>query len=171
MTLVTPSAAPAFAGINHLALTVRDLAVSERFYTEVLGFVAVLDVGHTRVCLHPGTGFTIGLLCPPGATGEVFSELRTGLDHLGLAAGDRDELVAWERRLDAAGVPHSPIADLPLGHHLNFRDPDGIALELHAPTEAYAAALAELASRPFSAAEIRAAATQMLGADVVAQRP
>ena len=169
MAHVTPSTTPAFAGINHVALTVRDLDVSERFYTEVLGFVVVLDVGHTRVCLDKGTGFTIALLSPPEASGEAFSELRTGLDHLGLAAGSRDELVAWQRRLEAAGVPHSPIQDMPLGHHLNFRDPDGIALELQAPNGTYAAALAELASRPFSDEEVRAAAVELLGPEMVAQ--
>ena len=51
-----------FAGVSHVALTVTDLDVSQRFYTEVLDFVAVMDVGYGRICMHPGTGFTLGLL-------------------------------------------------------------------------------------------------------------
>ena len=34
-----------FAGVDHVAFTVTDLDVSERFYTELFGFVVVMDVG------------------------------------------------------------------------------------------------------------------------------
>ena len=45
-----------FAGVSHLAFTVTDLDASQRFYTEVLDFVVVVDVGYGRTCMHPGTG-------------------------------------------------------------------------------------------------------------------
>ena len=125
---------PTFAGVNHVALTVTDLDVSERFYTDVLGFRRVLDIGYGRLLLHQATGFVIGLLKHPDAAGGPFSELTTGLDHLGFAATDRAELVEWETRLREAGVEYTPIRDMTLGHHLNFKDPDGIALEFQAPT-------------------------------------
>ena len=51
---------PQFSGINHFALTVRDLDVSERFYCELLGFILVLDLGYGRLCLHRPSGFSIG---------------------------------------------------------------------------------------------------------------
>lgn len=158
---------PEFAGVNHLALTVTDLDASQRFYCDLLGFTLVLDLGHGRVCLHQGTGFSLALLRWPGGDGAPFSELRTGLDHLGLTAASREELVEWEQRLRAAGVPCSPVQDLPLGHHLNFRDPDGIALELQAPTAEYAAAMAQLRATPMSETELRVAAGQLLGPEVV----
>jgi glyoxylase I family protein len=154
---------PTFAGINHIALTVTDLDRSQRFYTEVLDFLAVLDFGHGRICLHKSSGFTIGLLRHPDADGGPFTELHTGVDHLGLAAADREELVAWQARFEALDVPHTPIQDLPLGHHLNFRDPDGIALEFHAPTTLYAAALTELRSRDVPDEEVLARAAALLG--------
>jgi glyoxylase I family protein len=160
---------PQFAGVNHVALTVTDLEASRRFYTEVLGFLVVLDFGYGVVTLHKPTGFTIALIRPPEGTGGRFSELNTGLDHLGLTAGSREELVAWEERLRAAGVPFTPIQDTTLGHHLNFRDPDGIALELQAPTEVYAAALAELRSRDVPDAEVLAMAEQLIGGEFVAR--
>lgn len=160
---------PAFAGINHVALSVTDLDVSQRFYTEVLGFLAVLDVGHARVCMHKTTGFTIALVHHPHADGARFDEACTGLDHLGLAAASREELVAWQERLDAAGVDHSPIQDMPLGHHLNFRDPDGIALELQAPTELYAAAVEGMRTQDLSDEDVLAAAAEMVGAEFVAR--
>ena len=156
---------PTFAGVNHVALTVTDLDVSERFYTEVLEFRRALDVGHGRILIHSATGFTIALLTHPDAAGGAFTELTTGLDHLGFAAATRADLVGWEDRLRRAGVPFTPIRDMPLGHHLNFRDPDGIALEFYAPTDVYSAALAELRSRDVSDDEVRETAQRLLGDD------
>jgi catechol 2,3-dioxygenase-like lactoylglutathione lyase family enzyme len=155
---------PEFSGLNHVSLSVTDLDVSERFYTGVLGFRRVLDVGYGRVCIHQRTGFVLALVRHEGGHGGRFTELATGLDHLGLAARDRDELVEWAARLDALGVEHSPLQDMPLGYHLNFRDPDGIALELQAPTAEYAAVLADVANREVSDEEVAGLAARLLGA-------
>ena len=106
---------PTFAGVNHFALSVTDLDRSTRFYTEVLGLIAVLD---------RATGFSICLIQHPGAAPGPYTELQPGLDHLGLTAASRDELVAWEQRFEARHVTHSPIQDMEFGSHLNFRDPD-----------------------------------------------
>ena len=160
---------PSVAGVNHVAFSVTDLDVSQVFYTDVLGLLPVLDFGEGRVLMDTSSGFTIALIRHPDGAGGRFTELTTGLDHLGLAVASRDELVAWEDRLRAHGVAFTPIQDLDLGHHLNFRDPDGIALELHAPTEMYAAALADLRSREVSDAEVLAMAEQMVGSDLVAR--
>jgi catechol 2,3-dioxygenase-like lactoylglutathione lyase family enzyme len=124
-----------FAGVSHVAFTVTDLDASQRFYTEVLDFVVVMDVGYGRICMHPGTRFALTLLKHEGAHSGSFTELNTRLDHLGLVASSREELEAWERRFDELGVSYTPIRDTEMGHHLNFRDPDGIALEFDAPTD------------------------------------
>ena len=58
---------PTFAGVNHFALSVTDLDRSTRFYTDVLGLLAVLDFGHGRICLDRATGISIGLIRHPGA--------------------------------------------------------------------------------------------------------
>jgi len=123
----------AFAGVDHVGLVVTDLDASVRFYTEVLGFVEVMDVGYARLLMHPGTGFVLGVSHPEGARGGRFSELATGLDHLGLTAASREELEEWQRWFDERGVEYTPIRDMEFGYHLNFRDPDGIALEFYAP--------------------------------------
>lgn len=161
---------PTFAGINHVALSVADLDVSERFYTDVLGFLAVLDVGYGRVCMHKPTGFTIALIRHERDGRGGFEETNIGLDHLGLAAADREELVAWQERLEEAGVEHTPIQDMPLGYHLNFRDPDGIALEFQAPNAMYAAAVEEMQTQGLSDEAVLAAAEEMVGAEFVARR-
>ena len=92
----------------------------------------------------------------------------TGLDHLGLTAQTREELVAWEQKFRRLGVTFTPIRDEPLGYHLNFRDPDDIALELSAPTEVYAEVLLQLRSRTFSDEEIRQVAVLLGLGDYVA---
>ena len=145
-----------FAGVSHVAFTVTDLDVSLRFYTQVLDFVAVMDVGHGRICMHPQTGFTLALLKHEGAPGGPFTELTTGLDHLGLTASTRAELEEWERRFDEHGVTYTPIRDMEFGYHLNFRDPDNIALELSAPNDLMLAAQQALASGQTSEEEIAA---------------
>jgi hypothetical protein len=106
--------------------------------------------------MHPGTGFTLGLMAHEGAPGGLFTELTTGLDHLGLTAGSREELEAWERRFDELGVTYTPIRDMEFGYHLNFRDPDNIALELSAPNELMLAAQEALAAGQTSQADIDA---------------
>jgi len=156
-----------FAGIDHVAFTVTDLDVSQDFYTRVLDFMVMLDVGYGRVCMHPATGFTLTILKHEGARGGAFTELTTGLDHLGLTVATRDELVEWERRLAAEGVRYTPIRDMPLGHHLNFRDPDDIALELSAPNETLTEAKRALASGQLTLEEIYAQVAAMVGPDFV----
>jgi catechol 2,3-dioxygenase-like lactoylglutathione lyase family enzyme len=58
------SVRPGFKGVNHVAFTVTDLDVSQRFYTDVLGFLAVLDVGDVRVLMHQRLR-AVGLDCSP----------------------------------------------------------------------------------------------------------
>jgi glyoxylase I family protein len=158
---------PSFAGVNHVALTVTDLERSTRFYADALGLLPVLDLGHGRVLLDRRSGFSVGLLRHPDAEGGAFTELGTGLDHLGLTAADRDELVAWERHLDSLGVDHSAITDTALGSHLNFRDPDGIALELQAPTAVYVALVHQLGSGEVPDDVLRDQAEALLGPGLV----
>ena len=63
----------------------------------------------------------------------MFSERRTGLDHLALAVESRPDLDAWADHLDALGIDHSPIVEVgePSPHaQMTFRDPDGIPIEV-----------------------------------------
>jgi len=147
---------PRFTGIDHLALTVTDLGASQRFYTEVLDFVIVMDVGYGRILMHPQTGFVLTLLTHEGGHGGSFSELSTGMDHVGFTAASRDELERWERHFEQHGVAFTPIRDELFGSHLNFRDPDDIALELTSSNELMIAAQRALASGQMTSADIAA---------------
>ena len=91
-----------------------DLDRSERFYTDVFDLIRVMDFGHGRI-LHRQTGFMFAVTTHEGAQGSPFTELATGLDHLAFSAESRDELVAWEQKLDAPGIAYTPIRDMELG--------------------------------------------------------
>jgi glyoxylase I family protein len=158
-----------FAGVSHIAFTVTDLDISLRFYTEVLDFVAVMDIGHGRICMHPQTGFTLALIKHEGAHGGRFTELTTGLDHLGLTASSRADLEEWQRRFDEHRVTYTPIRDMDFGYHLNFRDPDNIALELSAPNDLMLAAQQTLASGRTSREEVAAFVRENIDAALVPQ--
>lgn len=158
---------PMFRGVNHFALSVTDLDRSTAFYTEVLGLIAVLDFGYGRICLDRASGFSVGLIQHPDGVRTPFSHLHPGLDHLGLAATDRDELVGWEEKFRAMDVPHSPIRETQLGYHLNFRDPDQIALEFNAPTSVYTDLIARVSAGSVPDSVLRDSAERILGPGLV----
>ncbi|MGY1605585.1 MULTISPECIES: VOC family protein [unclassified Geodermatophilus] len=149
--------------VDHLTLTVTDLDRSQRFYCAVLDLVRLADFGDVRVLVHPASGFTLSL-ARHGAGGGRFDETRTGLDHLGFAAASREELAAREAQLAALGATYTPVREMPLGWHLNFRDPDGIALEFVAPNALLEQAYAELRDTDLPPAGIEARAREVLAA-------
>lgn len=131
--------APALTGVQHLGLTVRDIAVSEAWYTNVLGLVRAFVEPHSTgdgyavVMTRPGTRLFFGLDHHPDAHSELFNPMRTGLDHVAFAVASREDLDTWIARLDAMGVDHDALVETaePLPHAMVvLRDPDGIAIEL-----------------------------------------
>lgn len=126
-----------FPALAHVAVTVRDLAVSGPWYRTLFGADPVLDEDtdagfhHLVWLLEGGTLFGIHQHRDP-APDERFSEFRVGLDHVGFGCASRADLEAWVNRLDGLGIAHGGIVDAPYGSGLSFRDPDGIALEFFA---------------------------------------
>jgi hypothetical protein len=135
-----------------------------------MGLLPLLDFGYGRLLMDRRTGFTIAVALPPDAQGGRFTHLATGLDHLGFGVDSVEELEEWVRHLDEHGVEHSPITDGGMSMHLNFRDPDGIALEITASGAPYAAAIELLRSTELSDDAIRDVAAQMLGPEMVVDR-
>jgi glyoxylase I family protein len=134
--------------IHHLRLTVTDLDRSRQFYTELLGFdVAVEsppadDPSATEAfkILFGGVVMTRGNLImglrPMAASGDRFDPNRVGLDHLSFSVASREDLEHALRLFDERGIPRGQITTLPsFGIDvLPFEDPDGVQLELTAPT-------------------------------------
>ena len=131
------SAAPSFPTLNHVAVTVRDLAVSGPWYRALIGADPVLDEhtdgGFRHLVWAFGNGTLFGIhQHDKRAEAEQFTEFRVGLDHVSFGVGSRDDLQVWQNRLDELGIAHGGIVDAPYGSGLSFRDPDGIALEFFA---------------------------------------
>ena len=103
---------PRFTGVDHVVLTVTDLEVSTAFYSDVMGLLPLLDFGYGRLFMDRRTGFTIGDRRPRGGARGRFTELTTGLDHVGFGVDTLEELVEWERHLEAHGVELTPIRDM-----------------------------------------------------------
>lgn len=127
-----------FPSLNHVALTVRDLAVSAPWYQELIGAEPVLDehtdTGFRHVVWQFDNGTLFGIHeHDKSVPEEQFTEFHSGLDHVGFGCASRGELEGWAERLDKLGVEHGEIVDAPYGSGLSFRDPDGIALEFFAP--------------------------------------
>jgi glyoxylase I family protein len=118
------------SGFSHVALTVSNLEVSRRFYSETLG-LTVLDSSDSYCALLVGGDGLSALILTSHERGipGPFSEFRPGLDHVSLAVPDLAALEDWRTRLTERGVP-SELRRSEWGHHLNFRDPDNIAVEL-----------------------------------------
>src|SRR6185437_5067995 len=95
---------PDFTGVNHIALTVRDLPRSVAWYTDLLSLQKVGELpdeggrGAKVLLRHPASGLVIVLCAHKANPGEPFSEFRTGLDHLSFTVRDRAELDAWQVR-------------------------------------------------------------------------
>ena len=130
------SSLPMLGPITHVALTVRDIDVSAPWYAALIGSDPVLDedTGPFRHAVFAVGGTLLGLHeFPEGIEELPFSPRRLGMDHMAFAAADRDELVAWERRLTEMAVSHSDIVDAGYGSALSFKDPDGLPLEIFCP--------------------------------------
>lgn len=127
----------AFPPIAHIALTVTDLESSATWYGRLLGVAPVLDEdggGFWHKVYPLADGMLLGLHAhPETVAGDRFDVHRPGLDHVGFACANRDELTTWQSRLDELGIAHSGVVDAGYGSGLSFKDPDGNALEFFAP--------------------------------------
>ena len=126
------------SAVHHLALTVTDLRRSVDFYTSLMNFQQIMDMG-SRVLLHNGA-MVLALTLPPDPAqalpGDCFNENRVGLDHLSFGVAAKADLESAARLLDDNRVMHGEIKDLGDGlrlYVLAFRDPDNIQIELTAP--------------------------------------
>jgi glyoxylase I family protein len=127
---------PMLGPISHVALTVRDIEASIPWYAALIGSPPVLDedTGPFRHAVFALGGGLLGLHSFPEGIEELpFSPRRLGMDHVAFACADRNELVAWKRRLSEMDVPHGEIVDAHYGSALSFKDPDGLPLEVFCP--------------------------------------
>ena len=129
----------ALTGVHHIALTVTDVPRAREFYSKMLGFNLLMELGPKTIMGNGGTILALNLAydatqSPPN---DRFTENRAGLDHVSFGVASRADLEAAVQTFDQNNIPHGEINDL--GHAglpiyvLAFRDPDNIQLELTAP--------------------------------------
>ena len=120
--------------LQHVALSVTDIARSGVWYEKVFGLAKVAEFhepAQMAVYMTPD-GQAIDLRQDPDVVAEPFSEKRVGLDHVAFVCASHTELDDWCDRLEDLGIAYSPETS-PFGAHVNFRDPDGIPLEFFLP--------------------------------------
>jgi glyoxylase I family protein len=141
---------PTRPNLHHIAITVTDLDASIAWYERVFGITFRLEVPHLggtgKILMDDSREMVVALHRHDANEGEIFSETRTGLDHIGLGVPGRADLEVWQTHLDAQGVRRSPMANQPCtqspieDHHfgsiLVFRDPDNVQIEMFAPPSA-----------------------------------
>jgi glyoxylase I family protein len=128
-------------GFSHVSLTVADMQRATWFWTTVMGFEVGIEVPGATVCVHRGSRTVVGFRNHAGTVTGSFDETHVGMDHLALAVSSVATLEEWPAWLDQHDVEHSEVVQSDLGHHLNLRAPDRIAVELFVLREEVAAAL------------------------------
>ncbi|HEV7854670.1 MAG TPA: VOC family protein [Mycobacterium sp.] len=128
------------SAVQHVRLTVTDIARSRTFYDNVFGWAVALQVAadadaETREklwFLYDGVIYNTGdmLVGLRPVAQDRFDENRVGLDHLAFRVSTKADLDAAAAHLDDLGIAHEPVKDIGTAHILEFRDPDNIALEL-----------------------------------------
>jgi predicted enzyme related to lactoylglutathione lyase len=113
-------------GPDFIALQVRDLEASKRFYIERLG-LSLADRSPPGAVVFATTPIPFAIRAP---LVDLSAAERLGWGvALWLACDDAD---AFHERLTAAGVTVlSPPQDGPFGRFFSFQDPDGYAVTLH----------------------------------------
>lgn len=128
---------PTTGAVNHVALTVTNMARSRDFYQDLLGFEFIMEYG-PKYLLSNGE-LILGLNPAPDPEQAIpndrFTESRVGLDHISFNVESLEAMESARQWLDDNDVPRGEIRDLgDLGIYvMAFRDPDNIQLEITAP--------------------------------------
>ena len=117
-------------GIDHVAIGVRDVERSAKWYIEVLGFERLYEGVWDGVPTFVGKGDTGIALFPasPDAKPTPSTHREIRMLHLAFHA-DRENFLAAQRELKKRGIKFE-FQDHEISHSIYFRDPDGHALEI-----------------------------------------
>ena len=134
--------------LHHLALATRDLEATIRFYTDVLGMhaadIAPANSLHGRTCtIKPSPNATSELhffeqadAQPIQLHPEMLQRLMfptVGVHHIAFALPDAAAGLRLQERLQAAGIPTTPVMDQGDRYNLLFHDNNDLLLEANWP--------------------------------------
>ncbi len=125
-------------GIDHVALSVRDVERSAQWYIDVLGFKRLCDGMWDDVPVFIGNGTTALALFPVrsksassaavASAKEAIGPADVRMLHLALRA-NRDNFLTAQKELKNRGIKFE-FQDHEISHSIYFRDPDGHQLEI-----------------------------------------
>jgi len=118
--------------VGHLVLNVKDVELSTRFYTEILGFeIAVQRPDGSATFLTCGEQHhDLALFkAPEGA--EAVKPGAVGLNHFAVQVEDLDALKELHRKLKENGVEVHRTIDHGMTGSVYLSDPDGNGIELY----------------------------------------
>jgi len=115
-------------GIDHVAMGVRDIERSAKWYIEVLGFERLHDGMWNGVPTFIGKGTTGIALFPASHEAKSSTHREIRILHLAFRA-DRENFIAAQRELAKRGIKFE-FQDHEISHSIYFLDPDGHQLEI-----------------------------------------
>ncbi len=118
------------AQLGHVNIRVKDLAVSEKFYTEVLG----LEVTHRRetILFLSSNDLSHELaISPLGSDAQGPDNSRVGTNHNAWLMGSFEDLQAMHQRLKEKNVEILRIRQNAASMGIYFNDPDGNENEIY----------------------------------------
>ena len=117
-------------GVDHVALSVRDLGEAKKWYMDVLGLEHRYSGMWNGVPVFIGKGTTSLALFPakPGTAGSSSSTEEVKLLHLAFRA-TRKNFLGAQKELERRGIQFK-FQDHEISHSIYFRDPDGHHLEI-----------------------------------------
>ena len=115
-------------GIDHVAMGVRDIERSAKWYIDVLGFKRLHEGMWNGVPTFIGKGNTGIALFPANEEPKASAHREIRMLHLAFRA-DRENFLAAQRELKERGIKFE-FQDHEIAHSIYFRDPDGHQLEI-----------------------------------------
>jgi glyoxylase I family protein len=130
----SPGAAP-MTGLSHVQLLVSDLSASAAWYTATFGLEPYVEDRDNGYIALRHRAAKIVIVLTSASHGASVDGLPTGrLDHIAFAVADEDALRKWAGHLTSIGIAHEGVVLEQGKPSLQLRDPDGIAIELVAPS-------------------------------------
>jgi catechol 2,3-dioxygenase-like lactoylglutathione lyase family enzyme len=115
-------------GIDHVAMGVRDIERSAKWYIDVLGFERLHEDMWNGVPTFIGKGKTGIALFPASHEPKSSAHREIRMFHLAFRA-DHENFLAAQRELKKHGIKFE-FQDHEISHSIYFRDPDGHQLEI-----------------------------------------
>ena len=115
-------------GIDHVAMGVRDIERSAKWYIEVLGFERLHEGMWNGVPTFIGKGNTGVALFPASHEPKSADHREIRILHLAFRA-DRKNFRFAQHELEKRGIKFE-LQDHEIAHSIYFRDPDGHQLEI-----------------------------------------